>query len=760
MVFSNKIRNKFVFSILPLTILFLIILEYTSFKIFSNEAKRFITETGLKQNYISMQKIEEQLLKYQEMLDLVSRFPIFTEYFSYRTLDLNDEIFPISNDIKELFANIYSPDPFFEYIEFVADSGVMSFDEQIFKDLEVNINFGTKRRDDKSIKSMKENKQKYLVFNSQIVSKTNNSIGRLSIYYSNKILYKILEETQLSNSRTSFIIDEKNNLITAPRTGLNIKLSEIISEKVESELIREFEQNRSKYISICITFKDRGWRLITIIPEDKIFYDISKIKIFFFLISLLFLVIISATLLVIIYTILKPIERLHRSITSASGKYSDLNVQVSAKDEIGALTESFNKMCKEIKDYEIRVAQQSKLVAIGQTTAMLAHDVRKPFSLMQMLLTKFESFKSNPSFLNEAKTAIAKSIKQVECMISDIMDFSRDVKLNTRPSSIVSLINYSIKISAELYAADIALFYDFKHIHKPLVDDERIIRVFSNVLCNGIEAIKDIGKREMGELRVQTNEVENFVEISISNDGPHIPEDDIGKLFEPFFTKGKKKGTGLGLASSRKITNLHGGTIEVKNSSMGVDFIISLPVSNIYDTIDTSNLPRNINDIILSDVTDRTRVDRDIEQLAKGDKSFKVLLLEDEILYRAYIRNIIKKNERLDKKITLYETHNIDDALAIIESEKITHVIVDIDLNDTRNGFDFLKILKDRYPVVKSLVHSNRCIEEDMLKVRELMAEGIIAKPLNIEHLVKFLMGERKFHKSMNMENNLEVIIN
>lgn len=407
------------------------------------------------------------------------------------------------------------------------------------------------------------------------------------------------------------------------------------------------------------------------------------------------------------------------------------------------------------------LARVTKLAAVGQTTAMLAHDVKKPFSMLKIVLKNFEKMKSNPNELKEAKKDVERSIKNVEGMVADIMDYSREVKLETKPCAITNILDFVVRETAQSFAnCDISFKYNLKNQFMPLVDDERIARVFSNIISNAIEAITVIGKKDKGDITIDALDNEKFIAIKISNDGPLLNEEDIPNLFESIFTKGKRKGTGLGLASAHKIVTLHDGKISARNTEgkKGVEFIIELPVSKEKEKHDLSALPQNINEAVFS------RIERDeaefflsLRTLSKQREIYKIVLLEDETLYRASVRNTIRTNKELDEMITLYEAEKVDDALELVEKEKVTHAIVDIDLSDFKDGYDFLTEVIKRKLNVSCLVHSNRYLEEFVKKAYELGAKGYVSKPLRLEDLVSFLSkGKRKSREPEKNVSNIK----
>lgn len=400
--------------------------------------------------------------------------------------------------------------------------------------------------------------------------------------------------------------------------------------------------------------------------------------------------------------------------------------------------------------------------AIAGLTKMLAHDIRKPLSQVKVILDAIEMFKSNPSRLEIAKKDVKKAISNIEGMLADVMNYSRDVKLETTAESMGGVLDFVIRQVIQGYS-DLAISFNYflEASHKPLMDEGRFSRVLANILGNGIEAITVIGKKKSGVIDIRTNNFKDskgklFTEIILGNDGPLFPEGVEEKLFESFFTSGKSSGTGLGLASAKKIVLLHDGEVFARNKvdGNGVEFIIRLPISQELEYIDKESLPQHSNDV-LQPKEDITGVELLIKKLE--GHLFKVVLLEDEALYRAWIKNLITGNETLQKSVVLYDATTVEEALQLVENENPTHAIVDIDLGGEKNGFDFLVTVRSN-KVLKTLVHSNRTLEEFRQKASDLGATDFVAKPLPLSNLVEFLTGEKVQARESHKHETLKLV--
>lgn len=447
--------------------------------------------------------------------------------------------------------------------------------------------------------------------------------------------------------------------------------------------------------------------------------------------------------------ILKPLpeltEKIRNEFVRIGVEYKDIDAS-----DISFIGSSFDDLMRGWKTSQEKLLQASKLAAIGQTAGMLAHDVRRPFAMLKSMLATIDVLKNNPSELGKAKADVSKAIRQVESMISDIMDFSREIDLEKKPQGMAAILDFSIRQAAHGHAGpDISFRYDLRNTFKPLVDEERVSRVFSNILSNAIEAISILGGKTAGEITITSRDAgaedARAIEIVIGNDGPPVLEEDMPRLFESFFTKGKQRGTGLGLASAKKIVELHGGSVFARNrpGGAGVEFVVRLPASMEREEAAAAALPGNIAETLSQQ---RKQEDAVIDSaLARLNRSgcgvIKMLILEDETLYRAAVRNTIRKSEELHRMLTLYEAKTVADAIQLIEKEDIRYAIVDIDLGDKKNGFDFLAELRDRFPGVAAMVHSNRTMKEDFEKAAALGAKSFVPKPLAMEHLVSFLIS-------------------
>ncbi len=284
-------------------------------------------------------------------------------------------------------------------------------------------------------------------------------------------------------------------------------------------------------------------------------------------------------------TITKPI----RLLISASNKFAkgdlDHRVEYRNKDEIGELGTAFNYMLDSIKERDERLKEYTKqeimkserLAMVGQLAAGVAHEINNPLGsiLIYSHLLLEDLQKEDPRRANIEK--IANQATRCKKIVKGLLDFSRQ----TEPEMKLSDINMIVKEVLSLVERQV-MFHNIKVIKKLspdpppiLLDKNQIQQVLMNIILNAAEAMDGQGK-----LTVETSSDEEYVRIKFTDTGCGISEENMKKLFQPFFTtKETGHGTGLGLSISYGVIRKHKGKINVSSEiGKGSTFTIVLPV--------------------------------------------------------------------------------------------------------------------------------------------------------------------------------------
>ncbi len=211
-----------------------------------------------------------------------------------------------------------------------------------------------------------------------------------------------------------------------------------------------------------------------------------------------------------------------------------------------------------IKKAEEITLQSEKLEAKGRVIRTLAHEVRNPLNNINLSL---ENLKSETS--QEAKEyieIIQRNSKRIEDLINELMDSSRYYKMKMAVMPLQSVMDEAITRAVDRIALHkVKLHLDYDNTPAlAMVDKEKMKIAFLNIIINAIEAMHE-GK---GLLSITISKKQDFHLVQITDNGCGMPEEAIGRLFEPYYTS-KPTGLGLGLATTYAIMQSHKASINV-----------------------------------------------------------------------------------------------------------------------------------------------------------------------------------------------------
>ncbi|MCP3901691.1 MAG: PAS domain S-box protein [Desulfobacteraceae bacterium] len=297
---------------------------------------------------------------------------------------------------------------------------------------------------------------------------------------------------------------------------------------------------------------------------------------------------------------------------SAEPIYEDIFVFPLISDKTNGGVIRVDDVTEKVKMEEM-VIQSEKMLSVGGLAAGMAHEINNPLSgiltstqvLENRLIndlpaniqaaeecgTTFETVKDyiNKRDLTSVLEHISSSGARAATIVSDMLSFSRKSESVFERCNIIALMDKTIELAATDY--DLKTKFDFKKINitrnystnMPEIkcDSGKIQQVFLNILINGAHAMAEMSNLNKPEFSISINHKTEMLEIEIHDNGPGIPSDIQGKIFEPFFsTKAIGVGTGLGLSVSYFIIkDLHKGTLDVNSKEgKGTSFIICIPV--------------------------------------------------------------------------------------------------------------------------------------------------------------------------------------
>lgn len=222
-----------------------------------------------------------------------------------------------------------------------------------------------------------------------------------------------------------------------------------------------------------------------------------------------------------------------------------------------------------------KMRANENLQAIGLLKSSVAHDISNLLSIADVYLGLMEEEIDKNSNIYEYIKAVKSEMKRIGILATDMLDLSKDkLVLHKTKFSINELVN-ELKLYSEAFAKspNIQIEFRIKSDDEIVADKNRLFRVFFNLLNNSADAVSDNGRIILSIKRTGKD-----ISFLVADTGKGISKENISKLFQPFFTSGKIKGTGLGLAVVQDIIKAHSGTIRVC-SKLGsyTCFLIRIP---------------------------------------------------------------------------------------------------------------------------------------------------------------------------------------
>ncbi len=250
------------------------------------------------------------------------------------------------------------------------------------------------------------------------------------------------------------------------------------------------------------------------------------------------------------------------------------------EEEIQAIFTAFARMNNELQLRQRQMVQSEKLASLGTLLAGVAHELNNPLSNISTSAQILSEEIDNPDkeFHRTLVTQIDEQADKARDIVKTLLEFSRTKEFMKEGINLIVLVNSALRLLRSEIPSEFEIIQDIPDDLEVLVDKQRMQQVFLNLLKNAVDACQGEGKIWITAQSYTKNKHQE-VEILISDNGPGIPEENLQKIFDPFYTsKDVGKGSGLGLFIAHDIIESHGGTLSVDSRvNEGTTFIIWLP---------------------------------------------------------------------------------------------------------------------------------------------------------------------------------------
>ena len=276
----------------------------------------------------------------------------------------------------------------------------------------------------------------------------------------------------------------------------------------------------------------------------------------------------------------RPVVSLAEAARRVAAGDLGAKVDVESSDELGELAAAFNRMTEDLAQQKDRTLQAERVAAWRELARRLAHELKNPLFPLQVTVENLMRAKQKApemfeEVFHEGTATLLAEINNLKTIIGRFSEFSRMPQPQRQPTQVNDVVRSVLRVfHAQLQEKNqVAVRTELADTLPEIsADPDLLHRALQNLVLNAIDAMP-----EGGELTIRSATLSNGVEISVSDTGSGLTQEECGRLFTPYYTT-KQHGTGLGLAIVQSVVSDHGGKISVESTKeKGTTFRIELP---------------------------------------------------------------------------------------------------------------------------------------------------------------------------------------
>jgi signal transduction histidine kinase len=380
----------------------------------------------------------------------------------------------------------------------------------------------------------------------------------------------------IKSSRATFENDSLTKCLSA-------EVLNTLSNTVEHRHVSKIEENGEVFLSSYTYITDKKFKPLGILNlpylenDDFLNKELNE-----FLERLgyayLFMLIIAISLA---YFLSKYITK---SLKTISDKMNETRLEKrnkkidieSTSEEIATLVKSYNSMIDQLEESAVKLATSEREQAWREMAKQVAHEIKNPLTPMRLSVQSFQQkFNPNDENIYQKVDEYSKTlIQQIDTMSSIASAFSNFAKMPAQQNEILNVVEIT-RLALDIFSEDYIIFQSEASEIKAKFDKTQLIRVITNLIKNGIQAIPE--EQLVKQIIVKVYEENQQVIIEISDNGIGISEDNNQKIFEPKFTT-KTSGMGLGLGMVKNIMETYNGSITfTSQNNIGTTFKVTFP---------------------------------------------------------------------------------------------------------------------------------------------------------------------------------------
>ncbi|ALJ05510.1 histidine kinase [Pseudalgibacter alginicilyticus] len=402
-----------------------------------------------------------------------------------------------------------------------------------------------------------------------------DEIYRIADVHSLRINLYDLEGTLLISSKASF--SNENSLKCLSAEVLNG-----VSNQAAHRVIEISQENGETFQSSYSYITDQKFKPLAILNlpylENEEFFSreldefLERIS-YTYLFVLLVAISIAFILSKYITKSLKTISD-KMNMTRLEMRNEKINID-DTSEEISTLVSSYNSMIDELEESAVKLARSEREQAWREMAKQVAHEIKNPLTPMRLTVQNFQrKFDHNDADIYKKVDEYSKTlIQQIDTMSSIASAFSNFAKMPAQQNETLNVVKI-VRLALEIFNEDYIIFSADEDEIIAKFDRTQLIRVVTNLVKNGIQAISD---ERSPQILVHVGLIDSEVVITVADNGVGVSEENRVKVFEPKFTT-KTSGMGLGLAMVKNIVETYRGTINFTSEiEKGTVFTVTFP---------------------------------------------------------------------------------------------------------------------------------------------------------------------------------------
>jgi len=276
--------------------------------------------------------------------------------------------------------------------------------------------------------------------------------------------------------------------------------------------------------------------------------------------------------------LVSPPRDFEAELTDKTGRVKQVHVTNTQLPNNSTILVSVVNVTKQ-RELEKKLFKSEELAAIGELSAGIAHEIRNPLIALK---TSVKLLRDEPHLSDEGNQlldVLQEESDHLAAIVDDFLKFARPKKPQIEPTDLNQVIGDTVRRCRDLAKIDIEWIEEYDDaLPQVPCDRHQIQQVLTNLINNGLDAMAPGASIAIRTGR-EKDENSNTVFVAVKDTGGGIPDDEQGKIFQPFFST-KESGTGMGLAICQRIVDAHNGEITVTSrKNKGTEFSVILPIA-------------------------------------------------------------------------------------------------------------------------------------------------------------------------------------